>query len=135
MELSVQSCLESLGISLMSEWDVLAFVSSRRASLTSVDRIASLIGYEITAVNAALEHLEGKKLIERSQLSRGVSFLGVLTSTDAVRQRCLLQLISISKTRAGRVLLARQLKHVSWSRGEKKLRLEREGKWLCLKAI
>ena len=119
----------------MSEWDLLAFVSSRRASLTSVDRIASLIGYEITAVNAALEHLEGKKLIERSQLSRGVSFLGVLTSTDAVRQRCLLQLISISKTRAGRVLLARQLKHVSWSRGEKKLRLEREGKWLCLKAI
>ena len=135
MELRVQSCLESLGISLMSEWDVLAFVSSRKASLISADGIASLIGYETTVVGAALDQLEREKLIERSQSSRGVSFCRILTPTDAERQASLLHLISLSKTRAGRVLLAKQLKPPSWTRGEKKLRLEREGTWLCLKAI
>jgi DNA-binding MarR family transcriptional regulator len=135
MELSVQSCLESLGISLMSEWDVLTFVSNRRKSLTNADHIASLIGYESREVSAALERLEGEKLIERSQASRGVSFYQIPASTDAARQDCILQLISLSKTRAGRVLLAKQLKPLSRNRAEKKLRLDREGKWLCLKAF
>ena len=135
MEVSIHSCLQDLGISLMPELDVFTFVSSRKATLTSTDRIASLIGYETAAVSAALDHLEHEKLIERSQPSRGVSFFRILPSTDAARQACLLQLISLAKTRAGRVLLAKQLKPVSTSRDEKRLRLEREGKWLCLKAI
>ena len=133
MELPVQSCLENLGISLMSEWDVLAFVFNRRTSLTSADRIASLVGYESTVVSAALERLEGERVVGRSQTLQGVSFYRILTSTDAARQGSLLQLISLSRTRAGRVLLARQLKPDSPNRGEKKLRLERKGKWLCLK--
>lgn len=135
MELSVQSRLGSLGISLMSEWDVLAFVSSPRTSLTRAKQIASPIGYESTVVSAALERLERERLIERSQSSRGVSFCRMVTSTDAAHQGCILQLHSLSKTRAGRVLLTRQPKPVSRNQGEKKLVLKREGKWLCLKAI
>jgi DNA-binding MarR family transcriptional regulator len=135
MELSIQSCLENVGISLMCEWDVLAFVSSRRTSLANADQIASLIGYEATAVRAALDRLEREKLIERSRPSQGASLFRLLTSTDAARQGCLLRLICLSKSRAGRVLLAGQLKLLNRNRREKKPRLEREGKWLCLKTI
>ena len=135
MELPIQSCLQSLGISSMSEWDVLVFVSNRRASLLRTDQIASLIGYETTAVSAALDLLEREAIIERSQPSQGVSFCRILPSTDIARQTCILQLIRLSKTRPGRVLLAKHLKPVSRNRGKKKLALEREGKWLCLKAI
>jgi hypothetical protein len=135
MELPIQSCLESLGISSMCEWDALVFVCSRRVSLIRTDQIASLIGYENTAVSTALDLLERETIIERSQPSQGVSFCQILPSMDAARQTCLLQLVSLSKTRAGRILLAKQLKPVGRSRGEKKLRLEREGKWLWLKSI
>ena len=35
-----------VGISLLSEWDVLVFVYRHGASLTSAEQIARLIGYE-----------------------------------------------------------------------------------------
>jgi DNA-binding transcriptional MocR family regulator len=135
MEFSVQSCLESLDISLLSEWDVLAFVYRRGASLTSADQIASLIGYEGTVVSAALERLERDGLIEHSQAFQGVGLYRIGAPTDAVRHDRVLQLISLSKTRPGRIILLGQLKPVCRNRGEKRLRLEKEGKWLCLKAI
>jgi len=135
LELSVQSCLEGVGISLLSEWDVLAFVYRHGATITSADQIARLIGYESAVVSGALDRLERAKLIERSQPSQGVRFYRILASTDARRQHCVQQLVSLSKTRAGRLLLAKRLKPVGRNRGEKKLSLEREGKWLCLKAI
>jgi hypothetical protein len=135
MELEIQGCLESLGISSMCELDALVFVSSRRVSLIRTDQIASLTGYETAEVSGALEHLEYEKLIERSQPFHGVSFCRMLPSTDAARQNCILQLISLSKTRAGRIVLEKHLKPAGRNWGAKKLRLEREGKWLCLKAI
>jgi DNA-binding MarR family transcriptional regulator len=110
LEPSVQSCLDSMGISLLSEWDVLAFVHRHGASLASSDQIALLIGYESTVVGAALERLESEKLIERSRPSQGVRFYRILASTDAGRQRCLQQIVSLSETRAGRLLLTKQLK-------------------------
>lgn len=114
MELSVQSCLGSVGISLLSEWDVLAFVYRHGVSLTSIPHIASLVGYEITVVAGALDRLEREKLIERSRLSQGVCFYRILASTDARRQQCLQQLIRLSEGRAGRLLLAKRQKPV-WS--------------------
>lgn len=114
MELSVQSCLESVGISLLSEWDVLAFVYRHGVSLTSIPHIASLVGYEITVVAGALDRLEREKLIERSRLSQGVCFYRILASTDARRQQCLQQLIRLAEGRAGRLLLAKRQKPV-WS--------------------
>lgn len=112
LELSVQSCIEGLGISLLSDWDVLAFVHRHGVSLTSADQIACLIGYESAVVGGVLDRLEREKLIERSRPSQGVRFYRILTPTDAGRRRCLQQLVSLSESRAGRLLLTKRLKPV-----------------------
>jgi DNA-binding MarR family transcriptional regulator len=109
-ESAVQSCLDTMGISLLSEWDVLAFVYRHGASLASSDQIARLIGYESTVVRAALDRLESENLIERSRSSKGVRFYRILGSADAGRQPRLRQMISLSETRVGRLLLAKRLK-------------------------
>jgi DNA-binding MarR family transcriptional regulator len=57
-ELSVQSCLEGIGIFLLSDWDVLVFVYRHGASLTSTDQIARLLGYQSAVVGGALDRLE-----------------------------------------------------------------------------
>ena len=118
LELDVQSCLEGMGISLLSEWDVLVFVYRHGASLTSVDEIARLIGYESTVVGGALDRLEREKLIERSRLSQEVRFYRILASMDAGHRRCLQKLVSLSESRAGRLLLAKRLQPV-WSDSER----------------
>ena len=135
MELSLENCLKSLGISLLSELDVLVFVHRRKTSLTSANQIASLIGHDEAAVSIALGQLEREKLIEPSKSSQGLRFYRILPQGDAGRQQCFRQLVSLSETRAGRLQLAQHLKPIGRNRGEKKLRLEQEGKWLCLKAI
>jgi len=119
LEGSVQSCLESVGICLLCEWDVLAFVYRHGASLASADQIARLIGYERTVVGDALERLEREKLIERSRPSQGAHLCRIPASTEAKRSRCLQQLLSLSETRAGRLLLARLLRPARTSLGQK----------------
>jgi DNA-binding MarR family transcriptional regulator len=76
LQLSVQSCLDGTGISLLSEWDVLIFVYRHGASLTTADQIARLLGYESRVVSDVLDRLEREKLIERSRPSQGVFFTG-----------------------------------------------------------
>jgi hypothetical protein len=144
MDLSLETCLKSLGISLLSELDVLVFVHRRKTTLTSVNQIASLIGHDEAAVSDALGQLEREKLIEPSKSSQGLRFYRILPQRDAGRQQCFGQLVSLSETRNGRLQLAKHLKPIGRNRDErpiggnqreKKLRLEQEGKWLCLKAI
>jgi DNA-binding MarR family transcriptional regulator len=113
LELSIQSCLENVGISRLIEWDVLAFVYRHGTSLTSPDQIALLIGYEGAVVAGTLDRLEREKLIERSRASQGVHFYRIVASTNDARQRCLQRLISLVETRAGLLLLAKHLKPVS----------------------
>jgi DNA-binding MarR family transcriptional regulator len=117
-EFSVQHCLESLGISLLSEWDVLAFLCRHGVSLTTCDQIGRLIGYESAVVGHALDQLEREKLIERSRPLQGVRLYRISTSTDAGRRRCLRRLVSLSESRTGRLLLAKQLKPVRPESGE-----------------
>jgi DNA-binding MarR family transcriptional regulator len=112
LELSIQSCLESLSISLLSEWDVLAFVYRHGASLTTADEVAGLIGYEGMVVDDALDRLERERLIDRSRPSQGVRIYRIITPTDAGRRRCLQRLVSLSESRAGRLLLAKRLEPV-----------------------
>ena len=132
LESTVQSCLDGMGISLLSEWDVLAFVYRHGASLASSDQIAHLIGYESTVVKAALDRLESEKLIERSRPSEEVRFYRIFASSDAGRQRRLQQIVSLAETRVGRLLLAKRLKPDGSNRDEKNNRISRrEG--LCLK--
>lgn len=111
-ELSVQSCLEGVGIALLSEWDVLNFMHRHRLSLMSAGQVARLIGYESTIVRGALDRLQREKLVERSRASQGVRFYRILAPTDARRGRCLQQLINLSESRAGRLLLTKQLRPV-----------------------
>jgi DNA-binding MarR family transcriptional regulator len=135
MDLSVEHCLKSLGISLLSELDVLVFVYRRKTSLTNVKQIASLIGHDQAAVSIALGHLEREKLIEPSISSQALRFYRILPQEDGWRQQCLRQLVSLSETRAGRLQLTTLLRLKGGNRGENKLTLGHEGKWLCLKAI
>jgi DNA-binding MarR family transcriptional regulator len=144
MDLSVEHCLKSLGISLLSELDVLVFVYRRKTSLTNVKQIASLIGYDQAAVSFALDQLEREKLIEPSESSQGLRFFRILPQRDAARQQCFQQLVSLCQTRDGRLQLPKHLKPIGRNRDEKpiggnqrekQLCLEQDGKWLCLKAI
>jgi DNA-binding MarR family transcriptional regulator len=109
-ELPLQKCLDGVGISLLSEWDVLIFVYRHGASLTTVDQIARLIGYPSGIVSDTLDRLEREELIERSRPSRGVRFYRILTSMDSRRWPYLRQLIRLSESRAGRLQLAERLK-------------------------
>jgi DNA-binding MarR family transcriptional regulator len=123
-KLSVQSCLEGVGISLLSEWDVLNFIYRHRASLMSIEQIAHLIGYESAVVRGAIDRLQREKLVEQSRASQGVSFYRIFASIDARRGHCLQQLIGLSESRAGRLLLTKQLKPVRLEPGRKEQRTE-----------
>jgi DNA-binding MarR family transcriptional regulator len=114
LEHAIQSCSESMGISLLSEWDILAFVYRHGPSLTNTDQIARLIGYESTVVGAALDRLERAKLIERSRPSQGegVRLHRMRVSTDVRHRQCLQQFVSLSESRDGRLLLTKLLKPV-----------------------
>jgi DNA-binding MarR family transcriptional regulator len=78
--------------------------------LASADQIASLVSYEIAAVDSALKQLELEKLVERSRISQGVCFFRFLAPTEAERRRRLWQLISLLENRVGRGLVVNQLK-------------------------
>ena len=132
--MSIEHCLKSLGISLLSELDVLVFVYRRKTSLIRIKQIASLVGHDESAVSIALGQLERKKLIEPSTGSHGLRFYRILSQGDVLRQQSLRQLVSLSETRAGRLQLRKHLRPIGGNRAEKTLTLEQEGKWLCLKA-
>jgi DNA-binding MarR family transcriptional regulator len=110
LELSLQSCVDNVGVSLLCDWDVFTFVYRHVTSLTSADQIARLIGYESGVVGGALDRLERQKLIERSRPSRGVRLYSVLNSKDVEHRCCLRKLVILSESRAGRLELAKRLK-------------------------
>jgi DNA-binding MarR family transcriptional regulator len=111
-----------MGISLLSEWDILAFVYRHGPSLTTTDQIARLIGYHSTVVSDALDRLERAKLIERSGPSQGegVCLHRMRASADARHRQCLQQFVSVSESRDGRLLLAKLLKPVPVEIGARK---------------
>jgi DNA-binding MarR family transcriptional regulator len=112
-----------VGISLLCDWDVFAFVYRHVTSLTSADHIARLVGYESKIVGRALDRLERQKLIERSRPSRGVRLYRVLASKDVEHRSCLRELLTLSESRAGRLELAKRLSPVrsEWVREDPRL--------------
>jgi MarR family protein len=118
-ELLIQSCLESMGIFQLVEWDVLAFVHRHGTSLASAPQIAHLIGHDSTLVGSALDRLEQEKLIERSRTSQGVCLYRIPDSMDAGYRRSLQQLVSLSEARAGRLLLTKRLKTAPSESGQR----------------
>jgi hypothetical protein len=56
--------------------------------------------------------LERDKLIQRSRGPRGVRIYRILDPTNADRKRCLESLLSLSRSREGRLMMIQQLKLV-----------------------
>jgi hypothetical protein len=102
--------LQALGISLVSEWDVLAFVCSHGASLGTAALIARFIGYDGIEIAAALRTLDARGLIKRSRVSRGIRFYQLSESIEPSRLSCLLELVSLAQNRAGRLQITKHLK-------------------------
>jgi DNA-binding MarR family transcriptional regulator len=125
LESALQRCVDSVGISLLCDWDVFAFVYRHVTSLTSADQIARLVGYESKVVGGALDRLERQKLIERSRPSRGVRLYRVLSSMEVEHRRCLQELLMLLESRAGRLELAKRLSPVrpEWAREEPSARV------------
>jgi DNA-binding transcriptional ArsR family regulator len=109
LESSLQNCIDTVGISLLCDWDVFAFVYRHVTSLSCADQIARLVGYESRVVGGALDRLEQQKLIERSRPSHGVRLYRVLNSPDVEHRRCLRELVTLSESRPGRLELAKRL--------------------------
>ena len=123
LKLSVCGCLHVLGISLLSEWDVLAFVHRHGVSLTNAEQIARLLGYEDSVVESALDRLERGTLIRRSRPSLGVHFYQPVDIAEPGRRHSLAYLIDVSETRGGRLLLRKQLNSIPPDSDQKKNRL------------
>lgn len=103
--------LSTLGIAHLAEWDVLAFIYSHGASLSSAEKIGALLGYSKPEVGSALDSLTAKGLVQRSRNSHGVrlyQFVGA--GPDDSLQLALEELMKIAEERQGRLLLSRQLR-------------------------
>jgi DNA-binding MarR family transcriptional regulator len=102
--------LQTLGVAFLQEWDALTFVYLHGTSLCTAAQIAWLIGYGKAETSAALLKLESLGLIERSRVTNGIRFYRLSESAQPVRRRCLVELMSLTQDRAGRLLLLKHLK-------------------------
>lgn len=98
--------METLGILLLSEWDVLAFLYRRGTSLASAEQMAQLLGYGKGTIGNALEKLEMAGWIQRSRASQGVRLYAVSFPNQSFQQ-----LMRLSDQRALRLLVSQKLKH------------------------
>jgi hypothetical protein len=112
LDRQVRECLTTLGISSLNDWDVLVFLHRHPASLGTADQIARLLGYPVGVVANTLDTLECLGLIRGSSSLQTVRLYQVTSYHEldpALRSR-LGNLMSLSEGRAGRLLLARQLR-------------------------
>ncbi|HVB57938.1 MAG TPA: hypothetical protein VNE63_16135 [Candidatus Acidoferrales bacterium] len=110
LELLVQSSLESMGISLLMDWDMLVFLHHHGATLSSAGQMARLLRCESIRIGDTLDRLESRRLIESSRPSRGARFYKVIVSSDGSRQGCFQQLLNLTGSRAGRLMIVKILK-------------------------
>jgi hypothetical protein len=101
--------LKTLGVSTLSEWDVLTFLHRHSTSLTSAAEIALLLGDNKAAVSAALDRLASLDLIQRSRGSQGVRLYRISVPTDSSRYSSFMELMSLAENRDGRLLLRKHL--------------------------
>ena len=108
--ISVLERLQTLGVSLMAEWDTLVFLHSHSPSLCTAAQIARLIGYEKAEIGAALQRLEESGIVQRSHTWQGTRMYKFSEPPEPVRRSSLLELMTLDRTRPGRLLLLEQLK-------------------------
>jgi MarR family len=112
LDSEIQECLTRLGIGSPVEWDVLAFVYRHQASLTNADQIGRMLGYPSTVVADALDHMEALKLMRRSRASQGVRLYRFGSEADLPSHNCFQQLITLTETPAGRLVLIKRLRQL-----------------------
>ncbi len=120
-DIVVQDCLKSLGISLLSDWDVLVFIYRHHSSLMSAEEMGRFLGYPAMLVGDALDRLESQKLVTRSRFSQGVRFYYMVVSAKHLAPAsCLRRLMSLAENRTGRLLLLKHLRKSSGLHAAKK---------------
>jgi DNA-binding MarR family transcriptional regulator len=109
-DIEILERLQVLGVALLREWDVLAFLYRHPSSLCSPAEIARFVGCDGAEVGAALRKLEGLGILERSRISRGIRLYRFSMPAEAGLRSCLIELMGLTQDCAGRLLL---LKHLS----------------------
>jgi hypothetical protein len=105
----VDTWFADVGISLLSEWDVLLFLHRRKTSLTSAAQIANLVGYGKGLVGEALDSLVQLGIVRRSRSSQGIRLYDFSLQEGYVHKESLNKLLTISDSRSGRLLIIRNL--------------------------
>ena len=109
-DLQVKGWLKTLGIESLCQWDMLVFFQGHQMSLLGPAYLASLLGYEIGPVAAALDVLESLRLVERSRVSQGVRMYRFTMAADPQRRDASERLFALANSRAGRVVLSKKLR-------------------------
>jgi putative addiction module CopG family antidote len=107
---AVADWLHTLGLVSPCQWDVLLCLSRHQNTLLGAADLARLLGYASTAIVVALDVLETLALVERSQVSQGARLYRCLVLHTAPRREALTQLQTLAAHRAGRVVIAQQLR-------------------------
>jgi DNA-binding MarR family transcriptional regulator len=108
--LQVEPWLKTLGIDLLTQWDVLVFLFRHPASLVSAEHIARLLGFATAPVVDALAHLESLEFVARSRTHQGVRLYQFTTPAQPSRNDVLERLMPLADNRALRLLLAQKLR-------------------------
>jgi DNA-binding MarR family transcriptional regulator len=106
----IDSWLNNLGITSLSQWDVLVFLYRHQTSLIGADFMARLLGYTNDPVVAALDVLEFLGLVERSRVSQIVRLYRFTMPSDPQRGEAWRRLLPFASHRAGRVRLSKRLR-------------------------
>jgi hypothetical protein len=106
-----RECLNSLGISLLIDWEMLIFLHHHGRILSTTEQMARLLGWDSERIGDALDRLESRELIKSSPKSRrGARFYEAAVPMDAAVRNCFQQLLSLTRNRSGRLMLAKMLK-------------------------
>ena len=110
-DLLVQQYLQSIGITGLCDWDVLVFLYRHPTSLASVEQIARFVGCPGNEVGDALDKLDSRGLIKRSRTSQDARMYQFVYSEALLApESCFRQLLALSESRTGRLLLSKKLK-------------------------
>jgi hypothetical protein len=126
-DLPVESLLQTLGIDSLCQWDLLVFLYRHHVSLVNAEHIARLLGYPTGEAVTALDTLESLGLVKRSRVSQGVRLYQFTGPADPPRADALDRLITLTESRAARLLLAKKLQRGGLSFAPPSQKGEKEG--------
>ena len=110
-EVPIEQHLQTLDISALAEWDVLAFVYRHRTTIDTTAHIVRLLGYSQSMVESALDKLTRSGLIQASRGSDGTGLYKFIPLDTPARQDDFEALIKMADRRNGRLQLILALRH------------------------